>query len=519
MKHFCTRRLTALLLAVIMCISMVPSAFAAQEDAYHDPAEHWISTMNRTSELDSNAVVTRETFYCGVCDFSTSFTIFRTAEYTRDGVTALSRNVKYSDGTMTDEVTIGNILDGTPGVDATYTGYHWTKAVCDTCGTTNSNAGGYSMGKNLYYLYDCAAEFMHDLDETVSYEYADSTYHKKITKGGSYCIFCYGTHHTDSTKLERHDLETTVTPQLAHQRFVVKESCALCDYEETSYVLAKSVIADYYGTVDGKPHTLTVTDLSESGVYTKIRYGNSADTCTLTSAPNYTEEGKYTVYYEITYTYKSTEMVENGVAYVWLGDETAPVTEDEACGCGCGDKNCGCTLKSCSGASCCADSDVCGDNHSFVLLDSVDATCLTLGYDRHFCIECGKIEKRDYENALGHAWQGVTVREATCETDGKVMEICANCGQVKTETTPKGEHEYKTFSVEATCTSPGYQVKECTVCGDRSINDITSVKNHSYAVYVTPATCDAGGLTLYRCDGCGSSHVSGYTAALEHVRE
>jgi hypothetical protein len=36
----------------------------------------------------------------------------------------------------------GSILDGTPGVDAFYTGYHWTKACCDNCGTMNSNGGG-----------------------------------------------------------------------------------------------------------------------------------------------------------------------------------------------------------------------------------------------------------------------------------------------------------------------------------------------------------------------------------------
>ena len=36
----------------------------------------------------------------------------------------------------------------------------------------------------------------------------------------------------------------------------------------------------------------------------------------MTSAPNYTEEGQYMVYYEITYTYKGKEMTENGVAKV-----------------------------------------------------------------------------------------------------------------------------------------------------------------------------------------------------------
>ena len=41
------KRMTALLLAVVLCVGMVPSAFAAQEDNYHDPAEHWIEALNR----------------------------------------------------------------------------------------------------------------------------------------------------------------------------------------------------------------------------------------------------------------------------------------------------------------------------------------------------------------------------------------------------------------------------------------------------------------------------------------
>lgn len=127
----------------------------------------------------------------------------------------MSRNVKYSDGTMVDGEGKGTILDGTPGVDAYYTGYHFTKAVCENCGTINSNMGksDYGYGKNVYWLYDCAAEFTEALPETVTYEYTDSRYHTKTTTGGSYCCFCYGTNHERSSALERHTLETDILPQ------------------------------------------------------------------------------------------------------------------------------------------------------------------------------------------------------------------------------------------------------------------------------------------------------------------
>ncbi|MFR8819539.1 MAG: hypothetical protein ACLVGW_05070 [Evtepia gabavorous] len=506
------RRALSLLLALVLCLGLVPTAFAAQQNSYHDPAENWQEANNRTNELDANAVVTHETFNCKVCKQQTSFLAFRTPEYTRDGQTAMSRNVKYSDGTMVDGEGKGSILDGTPGQDACYTGYHWTKAVCETCGSINTNMAktDYGYQKNVYWLYDCASNFFEELPETVSYEYTDSRYHTATTTGGSYCGFCYGTYKETSSELERHDLETDILPQPANGRFAEAEHCTLCDYSRYDYTAAKAVIADYYGVVDGQPHTVTVTDLSEAGVRTSIRYGNSADSCTLTSAPNYTEAGQYTVYYEIAYTYEGETMEENGVAYVWLRDETTDA--DGSCSCGCGDPDCGCQDPDCGG-SCC--NQPC-DGHNFILLDSTPASCLTLGYDRYLCTECGKIEKRDYEAALGHAWQGVVIREADCETDGKLLEICSRCGQMEVTATPKGEHTYTTYPVAATCTSPGYTVRECEVCGDRHIEGITPALAHEYESTTIPATCEAGGRTIHRCGGCGSSFVTDYTDPLGH---
>ena len=119
-------------------------------------------------------------------------------------------------------------------------------------------------------------------------------------------------------------------------------------------------------------------------------------------------------------------------------------------------------------------------------------------------------------DSLGHAWQSVVIRDATCETDGKLLELCVRCGQMKETATPKGEHRYETYTVAATCTSPGYTVRECSVCGDRHIEDIASALPHKYEVHVIAATCENGGKTIHRCDGCGSSFVTDYTNALGH---
>lgn len=485
------RRPMALLLSLVLCVGLVPSAFAAQQNSYHDPADHWQEANNRTNELDANATVTHETFTCGECGQATSFLAFRTPEYTRDGQTAMTRNVRYSDGTMIGGEGKGSILDGVPGKDATYTGYHWTKAVCETCGGINTNMSktDYCYQNNVYWLYDCASNFFEELPETKTIEQSDSSYHRVTITSGEYCGFCYGTYKETSSSLERHNMETAIRPELAHDRFVEMDSCADCGYAETNYTAAKSVVADYFGVVDGQPHTVTVSDLSEAGVTTAIRYGHTADDCTLTSAPNYTEAGDYAVYYEITYTFQNTDMVEDGVAYVHLRDESTEETEGDG---------------------------TCGEDHNWTLLDSVDPTCLTLGYDRYLCVDCGKIEKRDYEAALGHAYQSIVIRDTSCEAPGKVLEICERCGEVKESTTPKGEHEFSTTVVPATCTSPGYTLRECAVCGERHIEDITAALPHNYVAKTTPATCEGGGKTLHICEGCGSSFVTDYTDPLSH---
>lgn len=485
------RRPMALLLSLALCVGLVPSAFAAQQNSYHDPAEHWQEANNRTNELDSNATITHETFTCGECGKQTSFLAFRTPEYTRDSQTALSRNVKYSDGTMVDGEGQGSILDGVPGQDAYYTGYHWTKAVCETCGGINTNMAKTDYGylKNVYWLYDCANNFFEALPDSETIEQVDSEYHRVTTTSGEYCGFCYGTYKESSSSLERHHMESSIRPELAHDRFVEMATCADCGYAETAYTAAKAVIADYFGVVDGQPHTVTVSDLSEAGVTTAIRYGHTADGCTLTSAPNYTEAGDYPVYYEITYTFQNTDMVEDGVAYVHLRDESTEETDGDGS---------------------------CGEDHNWTLLDSVAPTCLTLGYDRYLCVDCGAIEKRDYEAALGHAFQSIVIRDATCETPGKVLEICERCGTVQESTTPKGEHEFSVTTVPATCTSPGYTLRECAVCGERHITDITAALPHNFVDKTTPATCEGGGKTIHICEGCGSSFVTDYTDPLGH---
>ena len=120
------RTIVSIVLTICMLATLMPNVFAAQSNEYVDPADSWLSSNNRTNELDVNATTTYETQYCSVCRKQTMVVTYRVPEYTKTGETALNRGVMYSDGTCIDGESKGNLDDGTPGVDAFYTGYHWS---------------------------------------------------------------------------------------------------------------------------------------------------------------------------------------------------------------------------------------------------------------------------------------------------------------------------------------------------------------------------------------------------------
>ena len=489
------KRILAGIMAASMAISLVPTlSYAAQSNEYVDPADVWIEANGRTNELDINATTTYETVYCPVCDMETTQLTYRVPEYTKSGETALNRGVQWSDGTMIDGKSKGNVDSGTPGIDAYYTGYHYTKSVCQNCGTINSVDGtdSYSFSKNVYGLNSCDHDFFLDFDNTTHTPY-NSKYHTMVLKKGQYCQFCKGTFARATEKQETHSFDETIDGELGNQRFHITGECEDCGYIKNEYIAAKSVIQSYYGKADGQAHTVTISDLSESGVNTSIRYGTSASKCNLTSAPNYTDEGYYPVYYEITYSYSGESMTENGVSYVWLlADNSSDVT-------------------------------VSGTEtphvHDYRFLETVRPTCTELGYDRFQCSGCGALQKTNYVPATGHDYDTIVIREASCQQGGLELHMCKNCGSYYTESTSMIYHTYTTNIVPATCTMNGYTEHICIDCGYKYITDLTPLAKHDYREKVTSPTCKARGFTTYTCADCGDTYVSDYTDKIPHDYE
>lgn len=488
------KRILSAVMAAGMAMSLVsPPTFAAQSNEYVDPAECWLESSGRTNELDVNATTTYETNYCPVCDMQTMVLTYRVPEYTKSGETALNRGVMYSDGTTIDGYGKGNVDDGTPGVDAYYTGYHYTKSVCQNCGVINSVDGvaAYSFNKNVYSLHSCDKDFFQDFDNTTHTPY-NSKYHTTILKKGQYCQFCKGTHARATETRDPHSFTETVDGELGNQRFHVTGECDECGYIMNEYAAAKSVVESYYGKADGKAHTVTVSDLSDDGVITSIRYGEEAGKCSKTSAPNYTEAGYYPVYYEITYSYGGESMTENGVSYVWLLEA---------------DNNDSSNLSGTNGSEAHA--------HDYRYLETVRPSCTELGYDRFQC-SCGALQKTNYVPATGHDYDTVVIREASCRQGGLVLHLCKNCGSHYTESTSLTDHSYETNKVPATCTLNGYTEHICKDCGFKYITDLTPLAKHDYREKVIAPKCKIKGFTTYTCADCGDVYISDYTEPTGH---
>lgn len=494
--HLKFKSVISIVLTFVMLVGTLPtvSVFAAQKSDYVDPADNWLSTSSRTNELDMNATVTYETEFCGICNKSTVIMTYRVPEYTRSGETAMNHDVFYSDGANKTGSSYGNTDSGTPGVNAYYTGYHLTKTVCQNCGTINPLDTEYSFNKNIYVLNPCNNSFFIDFDNT-TYEPYDEHQHTTVLKKGEYCQFCKGTYARATSKREAHNLDSTIDGQIGNNRFYLTEKCDDCGYTTSEYVAAKSVVSSYYGTVDNKAHTVTVADLSDSGVHTSIRYGTSAGKCNLTSAPNYTDAGYYPVYYEISYRYDSETMVENGVSYVWL------LADD--------------SNKDSSGGTIIVIPPE-KHEHDYRYLETVAPSCDNLGYERWQCDGCGNLDKINYTKATGHNYKAITIREATCKQGGLKLNLCDKCGSFYEETTPVGEHKYKTEKVQPTCRMTGYTNHTCEICGNSYITDMTPIISHAYERITKEPTCTDKGYTTSTCTMCGMSYVSDYTEPTGH---
>ena len=117
-----------------------------------------------------------------------------------------------------------------------------------------------------------------------------------------------------------------------------------------------------------------------------------------------------------------------------------------------------------------------------------EATCTTAQY----CTVCSV----ELNSAKGHT----PGEEATCVD----YQYCTDCGVELAD--PKG-HSYAEEVIAPTCTSSGYTLHTCSVCGFNYRDSYVDKIDHSFDVAVTEPTCSSSGSTKYTCVSCGYNYT------------
>ena len=121
--------------------------------------------------------------------------------------------------------------------------------------------------------------------------------------------------------------------------------------------------------------------------------------------------------------------------------------------------------------------------------------------------------------AAGHDYQSKIIAP-TCTSGGYTVYTCSVCGESYTgDNTAALGHSYQASTTTGSCTSGGYTTYTCSRCGDSYTGNPTEPTGHSFSASVTEPTCTSGGFTTYTCTKCGYSYTGNETEAIGHSYE
>ena len=114
------------------------------------------------------------------------------------------------------------------------------------------------------------------------------------------------------------------------------------------------------------------------------------------------------------------------------------------------------------------------------------------------------------ELTCGYPNGGETVKltktvNATCTTDGYQEYTCSKCGETHRVMLPKTGHNYQVSKkVDATCTADGYDVYTCSNCKDTYTKTTQKKLGHDFSKKIDhkDSTCTVKGFDLYQCSRC-----------------
>lgn len=152
-------------------------------------------------------------------------------------------------------------------------------------------------------------------------------------------------------------------------------------------------------------------------------------------------------------------------------------------------------------------------DHVFTTTD-VAATCLERAHKVDTCDNCGYTVSYDFTGELAsHAYETISESNATCVSAGVLIEECTVCGDRHQEVTPAtGVHTYgdkPTETVAVTCTTDGYTAYTCVYCGYvHKINVVEATGHKMVTLSEVDATCTTTGERLEECSVCGEQIIT-----------
>ena len=130
------------------------------------------------------------------------------------------------------------------------------------------------------------------------------------------------------------------------------------------------------------------------------------------------------------------------------------------------------------------------------------------GLHERVCEICGKVEASTYTTAI---------TKPTCTSSGYTIHTCDVCGYSFTDTFVEGGHIWTQVKTDPTHTEMGFTTYTCSRCSESYVSDYVAPVAHSFdKVTVTKPTCTEIGYTTHTCESCDYSYIDTYVAPTGH---
>ena len=131
-------------------------------------------------------------------------------------------------------------------------------------------------------------------------------------------------------------------------------------------------------------------------------------------------------------------------------------------------------------------------------------TCTEQGYSTYKCIYCDETENRDFVEPLDHDYIDHDALNPTCtETGWEAYQSCSRCDYTTYEEKPANGHtEVVDKAIASTCTESGLtEGLHCSVCSDVLVEQqIVPAHGHDFALgEIIDAKCSEDGQKIYVC--------------------